>query len=398
MEQNICGRFVRDVADSDGGGAVGSPDVSHLHRQNMFTDAVDPELMNSELDESSLPLQNQPLSWPQYRHRHGDAMLRFVLAPAVVDGQPSSLLGWWCLAANRAKATEADCLAKFAVTADSEYGRVPTDPSALSRWEINRGNTVPRRAHNSDLRLVISENRRRNAASTGAVARLAAKYKPQTSETKATLARREQRAGSVGGGSTGSNHRSHAAMHTEARREEMARLRAARAAAGSPRAVAVQHRARSGSISNRSVTNSPERRNTIPRGARDSTLEVQRDFTDSLGNAGRERTRSRSRSPPARLLSRPARPRSRSSSRAVSPARRSTHNASQINWKSRHSAVGTAAEIQDSYARDSADLAKANGVDRDGRIHREYRERRPERVTLRLKPSGSRARGTERER
>ena len=187
-------------------------------------------------------------------------------------------------------------------------------------------------------------------------------------------------------------------MHTEARREEMARLRAARAAAGSPRAVAVQHRARSGSISNRSVTNSPERRNTIPRGARDSTLEVQRDFTDSLGNAGRERTRSRSRSPPARLLSRPARPRSRSSSRAVSPARRSTHNASQINWKSRPSAVGTAAEIQDSYARDSADLAKANGVDRDGRIHREYRERRPERVTLRLKPSGSRARGTERER
>ena len=97
---------------------------------------------------------------------------------------------WWT---GSLVASSADCLAKFAVTADLEYGRVPTDPSALSRWEINRGNTVPRRAHNSDLRLVISENRRRNAASTGAVARLAAKYKPQTSETKATLARREQR-------------------------------------------------------------------------------------------------------------------------------------------------------------------------------------------------------------
>ena len=389
VQHEVCGQFVRDLADSDGGGAVDGPDISHLYRQTATE--------NAERVPSSL--QRQPLSWPQYRRRDGEAMLRFVLAPVVEGQQPSNLLGWWCLAANRAEATAADCLAKFPVTLDSERGRVPTDPSALSRWEVNGVSTARSRGHNnSDLRLVISENRRRKAEADGAVAKLVAKYKlseatagsaglqlksgaraveqrpvrPEPTEGRQT--RRGQRAGSVGSVSSGGSRRSRS-TRAEAGRREMARVRAARAAAGSPGAV--RYRSRSGA-------HSPVRSDAAGHGARDSMFALQQDVTASLGSAGR--ARSQSHSPPAR-----SRPRSPSPP-APSAARRGRTPAAEIRWSSRHSAVEQSEPVQDSYARFPADVGVVTGSGREGWVYREQRAESPQRVTLRLKPSGSRQR------
>ena len=156
---------------------------------------------------------------------------------------------------------------------------------------------------------------------------------------------------------------------------EMARVRAARAAAGSPGAV--RHRSRSGA-------QSPVRSVAAGHGARDSMFALQQDVTASLGSAGR--ARSQSHSPPAR-----SRPRSPSPP-APSAARRGRTPASEIRWSSRHSAVEQSEPVQDSYARFPADVGVVTGSGREGWVYREQRAESPQRVTLRLKPSGSRQR------
>ena len=253
----VSGPFVRDDADTDGGGAEGGVDATILTSAS-----------------------GEVLSWPQYKSADGDAILRFVLAPAAAAGPSGGssvvVVGWWCLGANRLEGTAADCLAcsaVFAPTGSMEaYGGLPL--GSAGRWIVNDSAYDPSNGSTQDaqleLVLMLTAVRAQHAEliHTGSVRRLAVKY-------------------NVSGASV-------------AARAPPPPI----AAAEEPSARRVAHRAvRTGRVDarRRQEQDEPESpiRDTIgsSRGAHRSLLQKQSDYVSGLGSAGRSQSRSRSLSP-----------------------------------------------------------------------------------------------------